>query len=100
MPRVCFAVDSETILMSCSLFKFNDYKKKQERNLMVTTAGVYNLKEKSTWWSMQPFVGKSTLKKLKPSPSARSGLNSCYTSPTNTTTAMPAKNASESFTVC
>lgn len=37
----------ETILMSCSLFKFNDYKKKQERNLMVTTAGVYNLKEKT-----------------------------------------------------
>ncbi len=38
----------ETILMSCTLFKFNDYKKKQDRNLMVTTAGVYNLKEKST----------------------------------------------------
>jgi hypothetical protein len=33
--------------MSCPVFKFNDYKKKQERNLMVTNLGVYNLKEKS-----------------------------------------------------
>lgn len=36
----------EAILLSCAVFKFNDYKKKQERNLMVTTHGVYNLKEK------------------------------------------------------
>lgn len=35
---------SETILMSCPIFKFNDYKKKQERGLLITNAAVYNLK--------------------------------------------------------
>ena len=35
---------SETILMSCLIFKFNDYKAKQERNLMITNRNVYNLK--------------------------------------------------------
>jgi serum/glucocorticoid-regulated kinase 2 len=30
--------------MSCSIFKFNDYKKKQERGLLVTNLAVYNLK--------------------------------------------------------
>ena len=30
--------------MSCPIFKFNDYKKKQERGLLITNAAVYNLK--------------------------------------------------------
>lgn len=36
----------ESVYISCPIFKFNDYKKKQERNLMVTNFGVYNLKDK------------------------------------------------------
>ena len=34
----------EQIFMSCQILKFNDYKKKQERNLLITTKAVYNLK--------------------------------------------------------
>jgi serum/glucocorticoid-regulated kinase 2 len=30
--------------MSCPIFKFNDYKKKQERGLLITSLAVYNLK--------------------------------------------------------
>lgn len=30
--------------MSCQIFKFNDYKKKQERNLLITNLAIYNLK--------------------------------------------------------
>lgn len=30
--------------MSCNIFKFNDYKKKQERGLLITNQAVYNLK--------------------------------------------------------
>jgi serum/glucocorticoid-regulated kinase 2 len=30
--------------LSSALFKFNDYKKKQERNILITTMAVYNLK--------------------------------------------------------
>lgn len=30
--------------MSCNLFKFNDYKKRQERSLLITTKNVINLK--------------------------------------------------------
>lgn len=30
--------------MSCPIFKFNDYKKKQERGLLITNQAVYNLK--------------------------------------------------------
>jgi len=30
--------------MSSPIFKFNDYKKKQERNILITNMGVYNLK--------------------------------------------------------
>jgi serum/glucocorticoid-regulated kinase 2 len=30
--------------MSCPIFKFNDYKKKQERGLLITNKAVYNLK--------------------------------------------------------
>lgn len=32
------------ILLSSPIFKFNDYKKKQERNILITNLGVYNLK--------------------------------------------------------
>lgn len=35
---------SECVYLSCPIFKFNDYKKKQERNMLVTNFGVYNLK--------------------------------------------------------
>lgn len=31
--------------MSCPILKFNDYKKKQERNFLITTHAVYNLKD-------------------------------------------------------
>ena len=34
----------EIIYMSCPIFKFNDYKKKQERGLLITNFAVYNLK--------------------------------------------------------
>lgn len=34
----------EIIKMSCPIFKFNDYKKKQERGLLITSLAVYNLK--------------------------------------------------------
>ncbi|CAK78829.1 unnamed protein product (macronuclear) [Paramecium tetraurelia] len=34
----------ERILLSCNLFKFNDYKKRQERSLLVSTKNVINLK--------------------------------------------------------
>lgn len=37
---------AETITLTCAIFKFNDYKKKQERSLMVTNKNVYNLKGK------------------------------------------------------
>ena len=30
--------------MSCPIYKFNDYKKKQERNLLITNMAVYNCK--------------------------------------------------------
>ncbi|EGR30805.1 protein kinase domain protein [Ichthyophthirius multifiliis] len=33
----------EKILLSCQIFKFNDYKKRQERNFCVTTHAIYNL---------------------------------------------------------
>jgi len=29
--------------MSCNIYKFNDYKKRQERNLLITTHAIYNL---------------------------------------------------------
>jgi len=35
------------VLLSSPIFKFNDYKKKQERNILVTNQGVYNLKGNS-----------------------------------------------------
>lgn len=34
----------ELVYMSCPIFKFNDYKKKQQRNLLITSLAIYNLK--------------------------------------------------------
>lgn len=48
----------EKIMMSCAIFKFNDYKKRQERNIMITNKAVYNFKEKS-------MKRKIDLKKIK-----------------------------------
>lgn len=33
----------ERIIMSCNIYKFNDYKKRQERNFLITTHAIYNL---------------------------------------------------------
>ena len=33
----------ERILLSSPIFKFNDYKKRQERNFCITTHAIYNL---------------------------------------------------------
>lgn len=38
-------VNEECVYMSCPIFKFNDYKKKQERSLLITSHAVYNLKD-------------------------------------------------------
>ena len=38
----------EIVFLSSPIFKFNDYKKKQERNIMITNLGIYNLKGTST----------------------------------------------------
>lgn len=35
--------EGEKIIMSCNIYKFNDYKKRQERNLLITTHAIYNL---------------------------------------------------------
>lgn len=35
--------DGERIIMSCNIYKFNDYKKRQERNFLITTHAIYNL---------------------------------------------------------
>jgi len=37
----------ERIIMSCNIYKFNDYKKRQERNLLITTHAIYNLNGQS-----------------------------------------------------
>ena len=29
--------------MSCNIYKFNDYKKRQERNFLITSHAIYNL---------------------------------------------------------
>jgi len=44
----------EVVLLSTPIFKFNDYKKKQERNILVSNQGVYNLKGNSISIIMQP----------------------------------------------
>lgn len=36
--------NGEEILLSVSVYKFNDYKKRQEREIMITTRSFYNLK--------------------------------------------------------
>lgn len=36
--------NNEIVFLSSPIFKFNDYKKKQERNIMITNLGIYNLK--------------------------------------------------------
>ncbi|EAR83724.2 Serine/Threonine kinase domain protein (macronuclear) [Tetrahymena thermophila SB210] len=35
--------EGEKIIMSCNIYKFNDYKRRQERNLLITTHAIYNL---------------------------------------------------------
>ncbi|KRX09044.1 Protein kinase-like domain [Pseudocohnilembus persalinus] len=37
----------ETFILSTQIYKFNDYKKKQERNVMLTSRAFYNLKGKT-----------------------------------------------------
>jgi hypothetical protein len=44
----------EYVLLSSPIFKFNDYKKKQERNILITNLRVYNLKDTSTSCTIQP----------------------------------------------
>lgn len=48
----------ETILLTCAISKFNDYKKKQERSLMVTNKNVYNLKGKGIDVDIQTSEGR------------------------------------------
>lgn len=38
---------NEAIIMTCSIYKFNRKNKRQERNLMITTKGIYNLSKTS-----------------------------------------------------
>jgi len=44
----------EHLLLSSPIFKFNDYKKKQERNILITNTGVYNCKDTSNYLVIQP----------------------------------------------
>jgi serum/glucocorticoid-regulated kinase 2 len=81
--------DAETVFLSSPIFKFNDYKKKQERNILVTSMGVFNLKSTSTPPVTQPSSARSTSRRSKPSPSARSAPSSSSTSPRSTTTGTP-----------
>ena len=37
---------NEKIILSTNLFKYNDYKKRQDRSIVVTTFNFYNMKEK------------------------------------------------------
>ena len=53
--------------MSSPIFKFNDYKKKQERNILITNMGVYNLKGTN---SISPYIQLSSAKLIL----IRSGL--------------------------
>jgi len=59
------------VFLSSPVFKFNDYKKKQERNILVTNLGVYNLKGNSTYFIIKPSNAKLILTKLKPLLSAK-----------------------------
>lgn len=55
----------ESILLSCAVFKFNDHKKKQERNIMVTLKGVYNMKGDSKLWEYSAIRRKIDIEKIK-----------------------------------
>ena len=44
----------EHLLLSSPIFKFNDYKKKQERNILITNTGVYNCKDTGKSIATQP----------------------------------------------
>lgn len=44
---VLVSINIEIVLLSSPIFKFNDYKKKQERNILVSNMAVYNLKDTS-----------------------------------------------------
>ena len=39
--------ENEQVIASFSVFKYNEYKNRQERTLMVTNCAVYNLKHHS-----------------------------------------------------
>ena len=57
------SLTQEQILLSSPIFKFNDYKKKQERNILVTNCRVYNCKDTSKPVAIQPSKGKLKLTK-------------------------------------
>lgn len=80
---------SENILLTCVIFKFNDYKAKQERNLMVTNKNVYNLKGTGIVASIQMSRGKFPWRRLRPLLWEGSALNSCFTSQINTIIGTP-----------
>lgn len=42
----------EQVVASFNIFKYNEYKNRQERNIMVTNKGVYNLKS----YSIKRFI--------------------------------------------
>lgn len=37
----------ETFVLSCTVYKFNDYKKRQERNILISDKSFYNLEKKT-----------------------------------------------------
>ncbi len=65
----------ECVFLSCPIFKFNDYKKKQERNLLITNFAIYNCKANSTLLLIKPLKEESKFKRLKRLQSAKSGLS-------------------------
>ena len=78
----------EYILLSSPLFKFNDYKKKQERNILITNCKVYNCKDTSTFQLIQPLKEKQMLTKLGHLLLVELEQNLSSTSPKSTTTGM------------
>jgi hypothetical protein len=77
---------AEQILMSSPIFKFNDYKKKQERNILITNARVYNCKDTSNCCPIQPSRERLRSTKSRPLLSAASEQNLSSTFPMSTTT--------------
>ena len=53
---ISFMICLERILLSCNLFKFNDYKKRQERSLLVSTKNVINIKGTCIVFIHDPFL--------------------------------------------